>query len=215
MNLLRRPESGVCIPFVVAFAIVILSVWPARADRNRFFRASFAGVCGVGGKSITNRHGQTAMDSLQLEWLVPYSSRTEIMLSAGPSWFDQPKSWFGNRYNNGNETVRAVAAGVRIRRYFGLERSSRPYLDFGIGPVWAESRVPAATSHFNLSSEFGAGLALRPDGRFPLIVGYRFSHLSNGGYSPRNPGWNVSSLVIGTRIRPFEKRAARRAAPAR
>jgi hypothetical protein len=31
----------------------------------------------------------------------------------------------------------------------------------------------------------------------PVLIGYRFSHISNGGYAPRNPGLNVSSIMVG------------------
>ena len=37
--------------------------------------------------------------------------------------------------------------------------------------------------------------------RFPVVAGYRFMHISNGGYSPRNPGLNMSSLILGVRYR--------------
>ncbi|MEO8218523.1 MAG: acyloxyacyl hydrolase [Acidobacteriota bacterium] len=195
----RRPVGSV----VVAIVILCLSEpLAARPLRKRLESMRFAGAVAAGGRSFTTRHGQAEMETLRLEWSIPWSPRTEITLNAGPSRFNQPRSWFGDRYMNGNENVRAGGAGITVRRYFGLQsRVIRAHVELGSGPIWSERRVPAATSLFNFISEVTAGVTLRPWARLPIIVGYRFSHLSNGGYSSRNPGWNVSSIVIGTRIR--------------
>ena len=67
--------------------------------------------------------------------------------------------------------------------------------------MWAEKAIPASTSRFNFSSQLGAGVVLMPQARFPVMVGYRFAHLSNGGYSPRNPGFNISTIVVGVQVR--------------
>ena len=36
--------------------------------------------------------------------------------------------------------------------------------------------------------------------RRPLYLAYRFSHVSNFEFVGRNPGWNIHTLVIGTRV---------------
>jgi hypothetical protein len=114
----------------------------------------------------------------------------------------QPRSWFGDQFGDGEENVRAIAGSVLIRRRFREESDRRSYyIEAGTGPMWAEKRVPAATSRFNFLSQAGAGMVLYPQNRVSMVIGYRFGHISNGGYAPRNPGLNVSSLVIGTRIR--------------
>jgi hypothetical protein len=33
------------------------------------------------------------------------------------------------------------------------------------------------------------------------MMGYRFVHLSIGGYSPRNPGFNISTMVVDVQVR--------------
>jgi hypothetical protein len=61
--------------------------------------------------------------------------------------------------------------------------------------------VPASTSRFNFITQVGAGFVLLPQRRLPLMVGYRLLHISNGGYSPRNPGVNVSAVILGVQFR--------------
>ena len=65
----------------------------------------------------------------------------------------------------------------------------------------AEKRVPAATSRFNFASAAGVGFVFNAGGHYPIVAGYRLTHISNGGYAPRNPGLNVSSILIGVRVR--------------
>jgi len=61
--------------------------------------------------------------------------------------------------------------------------------------------VPASTSRFNFMSQAGAGFVFNAAGRMPVFAGYRFVHISNGGYAPRNPGLNVSTVVVGLQLR--------------
>jgi hypothetical protein len=46
-----------------------------------------------------------------------------------------------------------------------------------------------------------AGFVYNVGGRVPVFAGYRFLHISNGGYAPRNPGLNVSAAVFGVQLR--------------
>jgi hypothetical protein len=75
------------------------------------------------------------------------------------------------------------------------------YGEGSTGPLWAEKAVPASTSRFNFITQLGAGIILLPHSRFPIMAGYRYLHISNGGYSPRNPGVNASAIVFGLQIR--------------
>lgn len=155
----------------------------------------------VGGKSSTTWHGQADLQLLQLELGHSYSPRTTFALVAGAANLWQPKSWFGNLYGDGHESVRAVSASLLARHTWRPGAKIRPYLEAASGPFVAEKRVPAATSRFNFMTAAGAGFVVNADGRLPLFAGYRFLHISNGGYSPRNPGLNVSSAVFGVRLR--------------
>ncbi|HVS32035.1 MAG TPA: acyloxyacyl hydrolase, partial [Thermoanaerobaculia bacterium] len=74
------------------------------------------------------------------------------------------------------------------------------YVELLVGPMWAEKQVPASTSRFNFITQPGFGLTFARRGRVAPTLGYRFSHVSNGGYSPRNPGINVNSIVLGLRF---------------
>lgn len=154
------------------------------------------------GKSITTWHGQADLQSAGIEYTRPRSPRTDLGIAIALQVLWQPRSWFGNLYGDGNEQVRALAASVIVRRRFYATSSRlQPYIEGSIGPMWAEKQIPASTSRFNFVTEPGLGVILRPKSRHPLLLGYRFSHVSNGGYAPRNPGINVSSVVIGTTIR--------------
>jgi hypothetical protein len=113
-----------------------------------------------------------------------------------PHVFFQPRSWFGYQYGDGNEKVLAISGSLLFRRRFG-----QFYVEASTGPMWAEKAVPAATSRFNFITQPGFGVILRPRSRMPVIAGYRFAHISNGGYARRNPGLGISELLLGIRIR--------------
>jgi len=141
--------------------------------------------------------------NLELTWSI--SPRTAIGFVVTPMVVNQPRSWFGNAFGDGDENVRAVSGSVLVRRYFRLNgERSRLFVELSSGPMWAEQRVPALTSHFNFASQAAIGLVLLPRSAMPVIVGYRFMHISNGGYAPRNPGLGVSSIMIGTVVH-FER----------
>ena len=159
-------------------------------------------VYATGGKSITTWHGQADMQGLHVELARPLSPRLDVTFAVGAVNLWQPRSWFGNQFGDGHESVRGAAVTVLVRRRFYTNaRLLSPYVEGGTGPMVAEKQVPASTSRFNFVSQGGAGVVLAPQSRLPLVVGYRFQHISNGGYSPRNPGLNMSSLVLGLRIR--------------
>ena len=178
------------------FLFALLSV---TASAQTFDRIS---VHGAVGKSLKTWHGQATIQSLNVEFGRASSPRTDRAFVVAPMSVRQPRSWFGDQFGDGDENVAAVSASLLMRRRF-RERSSRAaiYVEASTGPMWAQRRVPAATSRFNFISQFGAGVELRPQSRTPIVIGYRFGHISNGGYAPRNPGLNVSSLVIGARFR--------------
>lgn len=179
------------VAFACAFAILGLPCMAAELT-----------VSAAGGKSITTWHGQADVQAVNVEWSVQRSARTEVGLVLTPMSLWQARSWFGNQYRDGNERVRAVAGSVIYRRsWFVDSRRMHPYVEFAVGPMWAEKQVPASTSRFNIVTQPGAGVVLAPQSRTPVVIGYRLLHISNGGYAPRNPGLNVSAVVIGIRAR--------------
>jgi hypothetical protein len=97
--------------------------------------------------------------------------------------------------------VRALGASLLVRHTFRVEAPVQWYVEASTGPMVAQKRVPASTSHFNFVTLGGAGVVLNAHGRVPIIAGYRFMHISNGGYAPRNPGLNISAAVIGVQLR--------------
>jgi hypothetical protein len=167
-----------------------------------FASASHVVVSAAGGQSHETWHGQADIQALNLEIGKAFSPRTEVAFVFSPMSLWQPRSWFGDQFGDGNETVRALAASLLVRHRLNTN-SSRVhfYGEAATGPMWAEKAIPASTSRFNFSTQLGAGVVLMPRARFPVMVGYRFSHLSNGGYSPRNPGFNISTIVVGVQVR--------------
>lgn len=158
-------------------------------------------VYASGGKSVTTWHGQADVQALHLELGHAVSPRTTVAFVLTPMQIWQPRSWFGDQYHDGHESVRALGASLLFRRTFRPQASLQWYAEGSTGPMVAEKRVPASTSRFNFSTEAGLGIVLHAGRRFPIVAGYRFTHISNGGYSPRNPGLNVSSILFGVQVR--------------
>lgn len=175
-------------------SLILIALVSLSASAQTFDRVSFHAA---GGKSLKTWHGQATIETFNVEGSREIRPNTELAFVVAPMLVTQPRSWFGDQFGDGNEDVRAISAALLLRRTF---RNDTIYVEGGTGPMWAEKRVPAATSRFNFHSQFGAGVVLWPQNRVSMIVGYRFGHISNGGYAPRNPGLNVSSIVIGTRL---------------
>jgi hypothetical protein len=159
-------------------------------------------VSGEGGQSHKTWHGQADIQVLNIELGKAFSPRTEVAFVASPMNLWQPRSWFGDQFGDGNETVRAIAASVLVRYRLNTDSSRMQfYGEAASGPMWAEKAIPASTSRFNFSTSLGAGIVVMPHARYPVLLGYRFAHLSNGGYSPRNPGFNISTIVLGVQVK--------------
>ena len=159
-------------------------------------------VYATGGQTARTWHGQADLQALNVELGRAVSPRTDVAFVFAPMNLWQPRSWFGDQYGDGNETVRAVSGSLLLRRRFRVESARLQYYgEASMGPMWAEKAVPASTSRFNFLTQFGAGVILMPHARFPVMAGYRFLHISNGGYSPRNPGINASAVMVGLQIR--------------
>lgn len=178
--------------------LILAALFPAFAHAE----ISHIVVSAEGGHSHKTWHGQADIQALNIEIGKALSPRTEIAFVASPSRLWQPRSWFGDQFGDGKEGVHALAVSVLVRRRFNVD-SSRVhfYGEVATGPMWAEKAIPASTSRFNFSTQVGAGIVLMPHARFPVIAGYRFQHLSNGGYSPRNPGFNISAIIVGVQVR--------------
>jgi hypothetical protein len=168
-----------------------------------------------GGKTMTSWHGQATFRTIEFE-VVGHSrlverflSKTRVGASVAYHAIRQPQSWFGYRDGDPHDSVRGESAFLFLRREWRQQARVRPYLELGTGPMWSNRRVPAATSRLNFNSQLGIGATFN-EGSHPIHIVYRFSHISNlmfgdsnPGQGPRNPGWNLSSLLIGTRIKSF------------
>jgi hypothetical protein len=184
-----------------ALVLAALLTLPAQArtfDDIRLYAA--------GGKSTTTWHGQADVQTLNVELGRALSPRTTVSVVLAPVSLWQPRSWFGDQFGDGNESVRALSASLLIRRTFREQSSIQPYLEMSTGPMFAEKQVPASTSRFNFITQGGAGVMFNARGRFPLFAAYRVMHISNGGYAPRNPGLNVGAAVVGVQLRSATRR---------
>ena len=173
----------------VLFAVPLHALgWPRLHPRQ-------LDVTLLGGKSFTSWHGQQQMTALEFELPSAWLSKTDFVVGGGFHVIRQPRSWFGHQYGDPDETARGVELFATARHVFG-----RTFAELGTGPMWSGDQTPAATSHFNMNSRLGVGVQLFPQSRHPMRVGYRFSHISNGGIASRNPGMNLSSLVISMQL---------------
>lgn len=166
-----------------------------------------------GGKSMPNWHGQSTFRSITFELtgapphfferlhLSEHLPNTAAGVAVTYSDVHQPRSWFGHKYENTDDWVRAETATMFLRHQWRSQsEGARPYLDIGTGPMWSNRRVPAATSRINFDSRFTVGLSIPMRSDRPLMLAYRFSHISNGVFAKHNPGLNVHTLLIGTRV---------------
>ena len=184
--------------FATLFFLVIPSIAAAADFSPREFNIDFSS-----GRSPLNRHGHSVFRTIHFEvsghsslarrWL-----RSDAGASVSYSDIRQARSWFGYRYGDPNDSVRAVTSFFFARRHW-----QRGYVELGTGPMWSNRRVPAATSRLNMNSQLGFGTTLFTQSRVPLRVAYRFSHISNGGLTHRNPGLNVHTIMAGTRLFAF------------
>jgi hypothetical protein len=187
---------------VRAVLLLLLSSSAFAGDFNVYFGDA---------RSETNRHGQSRFRTISFELtgrprLLEYIDRylPDARAGVGIDYSDvrQPRSWFGYTYGDPDDSVRAEWAHFFFRNYWRTSSNTlRPYVDIGTGPMWSNRRIPAATSKLNFDSQFGLGVVIFPNARMPLYAGYRFSHISSGGLTGRNPGLNVNGFFVGTRVR--------------
>jgi hypothetical protein len=57
--------------------------------------------------------------------------------------------------------------------------------------------LAANGTRFNFVAELGVGLRIDMPGRGRTVIGYRWHHLSNGGFGEVNPGLNSDMLAVG------------------
>lgn len=192
--------------FALTIVIASTNVGAAPAEIN---------VAIGGGKSLTSWHGQARFRSIQFEltgtsrFIARFIPKSEAGVALMYSDIRQPKSWFGNQYGDGDDSVRGENAFLFIRRAWRGSSNVQPYVELGTGPMWSNRRVPAATSRLNFDSQLGLGARFFARGQ-PLFIVYRFSHISNlafgdqnPGHAKRNPGWNVNTILVGTRLLKF------------
>ncbi|HVT44670.1 MAG TPA: acyloxyacyl hydrolase [Thermoanaerobaculia bacterium] len=188
-----------------SLTILVLLFLAVRIDASPAQSAShFSLTTGYGESVLDGRRGDARMSMLHLEWARARNDHSELAIVLIPSVIEQPQQAFGSRFTEPEQTVRSLGAALLYRHLFrDASAKIRPFIEASSGPMWSEERVPAATSHFNFLSTAGAGVIIRPWGEnLPLVIGYRFGHISNAGIEDRNPGWNLSTIILGFHLQP-------------
>ena len=185
------------------FAIVALAAATAHAD----FHPRQIDLFLSSGTSVNDLHGQATLHSIHFEltgradWMKLRD--TDVGVALIYSAVRQPHFLFPPPGGGPKDDLRAESAYFFARKRWTRWTALEPYVDVGSGPMWSNRRIPASTSRVNFQSQLTGGVIWLPRSRFPLFTGYRFSHISNGGFAPRNPGINVYSVIVGTRAHLF------------
>jgi hypothetical protein len=187
-----------------ALVLAMLVALPAAAATPRAFNL-YLGA----GQNPSNFHGHSNFRTITFEktFAAPrlverWTHLHDLEGGAAISYHDirQPRSWFGHRYGDPDDSVRGESLLLFVRKQWRSGSDVRPFIDLGTGPMWSNRRVPAATSRGNFNSQLGLGATLFASSRWPLLAGYRFQHISNGGFTGRNPGLDVHSFFVGTTL---------------
>src|SRR5438045_3981248 len=114
-----------------------------------------------GGQNPLNRHGRSVFRTVHFEvsgksktperWLPD----TDAGIALSYSKVRQARSWFGYTYGDPSDHVRAETAFAFVRHQGRTFANAKSYFEIGTGAMWANRRVPAATSRFNFSSQAG------------------------------------------------------------
>jgi hypothetical protein len=187
-----------------AAILLALVATAARAD----FHKREINLFVSSGTSVKDLHGQATLHSIHFElagradWMKLRD--TDVGVALIYSEVRQPHFLFPPERGGPKDDVKAESAYFFGRKRWTRWSTVQPYVDVGSGPMWSNRRIPAATSRVNFQSQLSGGAIWFPNARFPLFTAYRFSHISNGGFAPRNPGINVYSFVVGTRLVRFK-----------
>jgi hypothetical protein len=181
--------------------VLLLTLLAATAARADFHPREF-NVFLSSGTSVKDLHGQATLHSISFElagradWM--HLRDTDVGIALGYSQVRQPHFLFPPQDGGPKDDVKAESAYFFGRKRWTRWSSVQPYVDVGSGPMWSNRRIPAATSRVNFQSQLTGGAIWFPHARFPIFTAYRFSHISNGGFAPVNPGVNVYSVIVGT-----------------
>ena len=182
--------------------LLLLLATAARAD----FRPRRLNVFLSDGRSAETIHGRATLRSVHFElaggadWMK--LGDTDVGVALIYSEVRQPRFLFPQA-GDPKEDARAASAYFFARKRWTRWTSVEPYVDVGSGPMLSDKRIPAETLKVNFQSQLTGGVIWLPRSRFPLFTAYRFSHISNGGFAPRNPGINVYSVIVGTTVHRF------------
>lgn len=188
--------------------LIVLAMLAAAAAHAGDFTKKELNLHYVDGTSPRTVHGRTQFQSLELEieGRSAFINRYLKSAEAGASLTVHSVTQTHQPGGASEDSLRGFQAYFFVRQRWREGARLSPYVGLGTGPMFTTRRVPAEASRFNMSSQIDLALTLFSAARFPVTIGYRFSHVSDGGLASRNPGLSVDSIVIGTRLRSFPSR---------
>jgi lipid A 3-O-deacylase len=174
---------------------------PARAfDGDRTFaKGTVIFSLQAGGGEQNNIEGQPRISNLSF---VTFTPRLSILPFApvGRGWLHGAletglEGWLQYYLKPRDETAEGLKAAFRY--HFLSSGALVPYLELTAGVGGSSLRVTEIRSTLNFVLEAGVGLSYFLTDDLALTAGYRFQHVSNGGTSDPNIGFESDTGTLG------------------
>ena len=125
-----------------------------------------------------------------------------VLLSHPRAKEDQPQGAPGSGALKRATVHGTGLAPVGFKLNFRPRRRTQPFLDFKVGFVFFDEKIPTDRgTRFNFAALSGGGVQVLTGLRTSVIFGSRFHHISNGGRGLTNPGFNTVMLYTAFSIR--------------
>jgi lipid A 3-O-deacylase PagL len=192
-------RGSLIVAIVFGCAVVRASAQPARADATPF-HSEWAVISGSGSSVGSERRAGREQAFYSIEWGRVVTGqhgpgalrgRLEMAIEITPVFL-------------AFQSDRAAGAGVSPLMFrWNLQERGRvaPFLEIAGGIVATNHDLPEGTTRMNFASHAGVGTRVRLAGRWSVMGGYRFQHLSNGSTAPSNPGINSNIGYVGLAFR--------------
>jgi lipid A 3-O-deacylase len=182
----------------VTAAVCAPPAWAFDADRT-FARGTVIFSLQAGGGEQNNIEGQPRISNLSF---VTFTPRLSILPFApvGHGWLHGAletglEGWLQYYVKPRDETAEGLKAAFRY--HFLSSGALVPYIELTAGVGGSSLRVMEIRSSLNFVLEAGVGLSYFLTDNLALTAGYRFQHVSNGGTSDPNIGFESDTGTLG------------------
>jgi lipid A 3-O-deacylase len=181
----------VCSALFFTAAAVHASEPSERRSDGHFFESSF--ISGIGTGHIVEGHYQP----LLLIWHMGADLKNYFprLTKRRDSLFVFLEPQFNPSYHPNSNFELGIGVGIQYR-YPVTERLS-VFLLGSTGPHYISLITQNQANGFIFSNTIGCGLYYFLSGNSAINLGYRFRHLSNGGFAEPNDGINVNFITLG------------------